>query len=288
MTYSVICDWLDVTTHPDSGLSDSVLGFVSGIGVDFIGSDNSLSVRFPEGGVLRVDKKSSYSRISASGSVLAYLRMQNKFNDYLDLLGSVPHKVTRLDAAYDTDEDGAKVFSRLKRKYREKPVMLTRQGLKANFVSEFREVDGKETGSFYAGHRTKSGVTGCVYDKALEILQRTGATDGLPRSRYELRVRSSIGPTLRDAAEPDKLFWHFMSPALIRKPKGFKIDSWVSGWGGGWTSDKPSPPDPAGSIRYLLEASLVFERLEVLADDLGPNGRQYLRRQLNKRFSDLS
>jgi len=291
-TCLVICDWLDVTTHPDSDIADKVLRFASTFATDFISEgkvdSGSVSVRTSSGGVLRVDKRRNHSRISASGIILSELRFLGLFGEYLDILGSGPHRVTRLDAAYDTDEDGADVFARLKRRYRKDLVMLTRKGLKPRFMSQFRESDGRESGTFYAGYRSGADITGRVYDKALEILQRTGATDGKPLSRYELTVRSTFSPSLRDASEPERIFWHFMAPALVCKPKGLKVAPWESGWGGDWTSVKRSDTDPASAIRFLLEGSTVLERLELLADELGPNGRQYLRGQLNKRFSDLS
>jgi len=287
---SVICDWLDVTSHPDSELPEQVISFASGFSTDILtsgdGDSSGATMRIPDGGTLRIDRRKNHSRISASGSALGYLRGRKLLNDYLDILGSGPHQVTRLDAAYDTSEDGAVVFSRLKRKYKRDRVMLTRKGLKSKFISEFRDSDGKESGTFYAGHRSDANVTARVYDKALEILQRTGATDGLPLTRYELTVRSKVLPTLRDAAEPDRIFWHFMSPALLKKPSGVESTPWVTGWGGGWESD-PRESDPATKLRSLVDAAYVLDRMEILADELGPNGRRYLRNLLDRRFVDL-
>lgn len=285
MTSSAICDWLDVTTPPDSLIPDTVISFATGVAADLkkVGSNDSSFVFRIGDGVLKVDKNSRHCRVSASGGVLAYMRSAKIFNDYLSLLSDGPHRVTRVDAAVDVPEDGADSIARLKRRYRKEGVKLTRKALPVSLMTAYRDSDNRETGTFYAGHRTRAQVTARVYDKAHEVSCKTGFLVTSPLTRYELTVRGDHGPSLRDAAEPCRIFWHFMSPALIRKPKGLEIPPWESGWGGSWESEIVDIL-PAVRLKNLIGNNDIFDRMLLLAEEIGPEGKTYLHRQLKKRL----
>jgi len=137
--------------------------------------------------------------------------------------------------------------------------------------------DGRETGTFYVGHRTAARATARVYDKAWERLQRANETCP-PRTRYEVTVRKDYGATLRDAAEPRRLFWHVASPALLDAPDD--VEPWDSGWGGGWRAVDLPDPLPAEVLGRRVEFSPELAMLADIADRMGPEGRVWLARRL--------
>lgn len=285
-TSSVICDWLDVTVPPESETPKSVLDLVLPLATDVRKDEKrDRTVVTFGGGSLHIDKKNNLSRISASGQVMTALRSFKLLNSFLDSIGSSPHKVTRIDAAYDTDEDFPAVYKRLRRKYRNEKPKLTRKSLNVTCMSSFRESDGKETGSFYAGHRSKAQVTAKAYDKQHEINCKNPKQNyPFPYTRYELTVRGDMSPSLRDVAEPDRIFWHYMSPAFLRLPSGLVVEPWESGWGGSWKSD-PVVSDPVRRLKGLVENSSVLDEMLRVADEISSKeGRTYLARLLSNRL----
>lgn len=270
------CDWLDVT-HPVgfAPIADLELLLLS------VGAEVLPSGAFRVGdGVALVERRPRFVRLSFSGGVLAYLRDAGRFLSLLGLLGSVPHRVTRLDAAVDVPRDGPEVVAELRGWYPEGRVRLGRKALPVKLLLEVRD-DGKETGTFYVGHRTAARATARVYDKAWERLSKAGI-DGPPRTRYEVTVRKDYGATLRDAAEPDRLFWHVASPALLDAPEG--IEPWTHGWAEGWHADVPDDLLPAEVLSRRVERSPELELLLSVAERVGPNGRILLARRILQRL----
>ncbi len=100
-----------------------------------------------------------------------------------------------------------------------------------------------------------------------------GFPDPGPLYRIEMRVKSKIGATLRDAWDPTCLFYHLASPALIAAPPN--IQHWESGAMG---FDLPPRVErtPAERMAMLLGASADVRRLLELADACGPHGRELL------------
>lgn len=287
MTYSpateVVCDWLDVTYAPDdcpfpdvnrcllaAGFMPKVSG-ESGVHVYLVPNGSS--------GVVRVEHRSRFARISASGGACAFLRAAGCWADYLSALSSSPHKVSRLDAALDVPRDGALVIRELRARYPDGIASLTRKAMRVKTILAVRP-DGLESGTWYLGYRTRARVTARVYDKALELLEKQGLIIP-PTTRYEITARSDSGATLRDAALPAALFWHVASPALLQAPEGAEM--WNPNADLGW-SHQPPPVDAAAVLRRAVE-SLPLAELSMLSDDLGPSGRDYLRNLLLKRLA---
>lgn len=271
---AVICDWLDVTHSPENSPSGEVATMLLSLGAE-VPSDGVY--RLGEG-VVRVDAKRSHTRVSASGGAIAELRSQGVWLEYLSLLASCPHRVTRLDAAYDVCCDAADVLDGLRSRYYDGFARLGRKMLKVDLWMGVRE-DGRETGTWYVGYRSRARATARVYDKAWERLQVAGVAIP-PRVRYEITVRRDYGASLRDAAEPHRIFWHVASPALLPAPAG--VEPWESGWGGEWrfVMDELLP---AEVLRRRVGSSGELAALIELADRLGPNGRTYLVRLLDGR-----
>jgi hypothetical protein len=108
-----------------------------------------------------------------------------------------------------------------------------------------------------------------VYDKQHERMHRWKLPDCGPLTRYELRVRSGVGISLRDAAEPASLFWHFAAPDFLPAPTG--AAEWAPG-GEGFALVK-LPPFPAGQrLRRRVRDSAEVTALLKLALEVGPYG----------------
>lgn len=288
-TSEIICDWLDVTYSPDSQLIGSA--FKSGVMTSWLMNHSAIckkrderSIHFSIGdhGYIKLDSSSMFSRVSASGRALAHFRAQGIFMEYLDILASEPHRVTRLDAALDIPRDGANVIKEFKKKYPSGSAPLGRKNLKMNFITGFRS-DGKESGSCYFGQRTKARQTARVYDKALEALDKRGEQMP-PTTRYEVTAkgeRDRPSPTLRDAAEPTSIFWHIASPTLLKAPKGIK--PWISGDGESWKLKRPELL-PAEIVERKIEFSAELDTIAAIASQMGSGGLQYMLRQIAKKY----
>ena len=266
------CDWLDVTFSPEHSPVRSLRALLVSLGAEVLSDD---AFRIGEGTV-HMGARYGVMRVSVSGSALAHFRLCGAYMDWLSILSECPHRITRLDAAYDVPRDGADVLDELRRQYPTGQVKLSRKAMSVKLMLAVRP-DGRETGSFYVGHRSKARVTARVYDKRQERLDHR-KPDGPPRTRYEVTVKQDYGATLRDAAEPERLFWHVASPALIDKPDG--IPGWSPDWSQGWRADPRPDLLPAEVLERRLSNSAELALLRDIADEMGPNGRVWLLRQL--------
>jgi hypothetical protein len=281
----VICDWLDVTYAPSSPVVGSIAEFLSvNGGTCSYSDDQSSTYRLgggAGGGTLKVDTRGLFTRVSASGGVLAHFRAQGVYFDYLSTLSEFPHNVSRLDAALDVAVDASPVIAKLRRRYVSGACPLGRKSLPVKSILSVR-LDGAETGTFYVGHRSQARQTARVYDKAHEAYENRGELMP-PTTRYEVTARGEkgrSGPSLRDAAEPERLFWHIASPALLKRPDG--VPAWDSQWGGGWCYEKPEKLLPAEVLKRAVSDNAEIAALVLLADKAGEGGRTYLMTLLRK------
>ena len=214
---------------------------------------------------------------SASGGAVSTMRSAGIFEAFLQLLGSEgQYRVTRLDAALDFAKPASRIVHRLYRKALRGTVRLSRKACTASMRSG-PCVDGGVTGTVYLGKRTAE-VRAYVYDKRQERLDR-GYADPGPLVRYEVTVRKQFNPTLRDAWDPEAMFWHFISPDVLTKPSG------ISDWVGYAEEFKLSNPidnsESAQYGRYLARMMRSAELKELLtrADEV-PWGHHALRKVL--------
>lgn len=260
---TVKADWLDVTYAPDKTPEHAVFQVIQTCQAECRDSDSTGSLWFLNGGVLKVEYRRNYARFSASGAFLDGLRHGGMFEQYLSALSEAPHTVSRLDAAYDRPVDAPAILKALHKRY-PRECHFTRKGLRTTRFLETRE-DGKESGTWYAGHRQKGQVTARVYDKQLE---RAKAGDPIPQplTRYEITFRKTVGATLRDAAEPERIFWHHAKPLLLKRPEN--VSEWSAGWGIGWTYQREETP-LAAILKARIEASAELHALAKLAERAG-------------------
>lgn len=284
MADGVFCDFLGVTfDHSDwpsvrSAIEPCLDSFGASLEFD---ADGTTLWRSGDG-TIRAKRFGSVMSLGASGAACAALRVAAMFGNYLAAIGSVPHTVTRLDASIDLVEDTPAVIDRLvSASETSEGIALTRKRVRPRDVTRLlaRRSDGKDTGTCYIGSRNAE-VRAAVYDKREERLSR-GLCDVGPLTRYELRLKSGVGATLRDALVPDSIFWHFMSPSVLpHSPPGVSRP-WVS-HAGGFEVERPDLPLPAARLRRRLDASPEVRALLRLVDEIGPGGFDFLVHELRR------
>lgn len=279
----VFCDWLDVTCSPEASFLASVRDFCDRNfwPVAYQDADRvSISVG---DGKLTLDTKKRFHRASASGAVLAVLRSSGLLEQYLALLGSVSHRVTRLDAAKDLPVDAPVVLRALESRYPLDDVSLSRKSLRVSRLYSARPSDGQLTGTWYVGHRSHARVTARVYDKQAEVLARTGL-DYPPTTRYELTFRKDLGCTLRDCLMPASLFYQYASGALLERPDG--VSDWEPNKDSDWASVAVDTALPYELFCRRVELSPEIARLAELAAQFGEVGRPVLVRAFTRALNE--
>jgi len=212
--------------------------------------------------------------VGATGAILAALRFSGAFSAYLSAIGSVPHRVTRMDASKDVETPTAPVIASLvDRASSSDGLQLTRKRIRSSDVTRLvsRQSDGSDTGTVYLGTKDAD-VRACVYDKRVERM-KNGYCDVGPLTRYELRCRSGVGMSLRDAYEPASLFWNFMAPDVLTAPDS--VAEWIP-CPGGFAIDWPDMPSPLARLQRRVESSDEVAALLRLADQVGPYGFRML------------
>lgn len=278
----VFCDWVTTTFNgvhwPEvrAQLEPSLDAVGARLDVD---TESSTLWRADEGTV-NAKRFGPVTSVSASGSMLAGLRAANVFGKFLATLASVPHNVTRVDAALDIPEDTPPVIERLiNRVSSSEGIALTRKRINPKNAKRVltRRSDGLDTGSIYLGARTAE-VFARVYDKRQQRIDR-GLPDNGPLTRYEVEVHGGLGPTLRDALDPESLFWHFMAPDVLPRPE--HVAPWVS-HAIGFEVDWPEELTPAQRLVRRLDASADVVALLRLAEQVGPGGFDFLVSRLRR------
>ena len=244
-----------------------------GMGVE-MDSERAVLWRDPAAsGTVRAERIGKVWKIGTSGAVCAGLRSVGRFESYLAAIGSRPHRVTRLDASVDLKVDAAPIVAKVTRQGQAGELQLTRKAVPPRDVLNFSgvRVDGAVSGTVYVGAK-RADVRMVIYDKRHERISRKLPDVG-DLTRYELRLRSRCGVTLRDAAEPAGVFWHYASPEFLPCPSG--TPAWVPG-GSGFELTKTAPELPAARLRRRVDASAELSSLLALAHECGPYGVEFL------------
>lgn len=273
---AAFCDHLSVSFHPERNPLGALRALLLSVGSTVL---DDRTFRVGEGSV-KLYRAYGVLYCSASGSALEHLRSSSSYMDWLSTISEWPHRITRLDVAHDFSVDGPDVLDLLRGRYRGGRVKLGRKSLPVKLELSIRD-DGRETGTFYVGHRSKARCTARVYDKRQERLDKVGQ-DGPPRTRFEVTVKQDYGATLRDAAEPERLFWHAASPALLDARED--VGPWSADWSQGWKADPRTKLLPAEVLSKRIANSAELDLLLSIADEMGPNGRVWLARRLLSRI----
>lgn len=271
------CDHLGVTVPAECwdalrlDLSAELDSLGMGVEVD---SERAVLWRSPSAtGTVKADRIGKVWKVGTSGSVCAGLRAAGRFESYLAAIGAQPHRVTRLDATVDVQADAAPIVAEVTRAGRAGELQLTRKAVPAGDVLNFSgvRVDGEVTGTVYVGSK-RADVRMVVYDKRHERIARKLPDVG-NLTRYELRLRAGTGVTLRDAAEPAGVFWHYASPGFLPRPP--EAPEWAPG-GTGYELAKSAPALPAARLQRRVELSAEIGSLLALAGEVGPYGVEFL------------
>lgn len=248
------------------------------------GGDALLLARSPGSGVVRVARAGDVVVTSASGAALADLRRAGQFADYLHVLGSVEHRVTTLHATMDLICDASPVVLDLFERGIAGHVSLSRKRLVLADVLKFisRRIDGADTGSVYLGG-ARAQCRAVVYDKQFERLSK-GCADPGPLCRFEMRIKGRVGATLRDAWDPERIFYHVASPDILVAPEG--LAPWEP-TEGGYVLPPRKEFLPAELMAMKIETSPDVKRLLALADECGPRGFDLLVDRLRELASSL-
>lgn len=269
---TVFCDWLDVTCHPDDSFLPVLCAWAVAHYPVAYADDGAGRVIYEVGyGKLVVEEKRKFHRASASGGVLQHLRDSGYYGDYLSVLSTVPHAVTRLDAALDLDVDGPDMLRSLEAKYPDDVIKLTHKPMKIKRFYSTRH-DGQLTGTWYVGHRSRARVSARVYDKQAEAFEVRGEILK-PTTRVELTFRRDIGCSLRDAYMPASLFYEYASPSLVDKPA--EVPTWDS-HAAGWKADASPAPLTYQQFKKRVDESPELAALVQLAEELGPGATKHL------------
>ena len=279
----VFCDWLDVTCSPDASFISAVRRFCDVNLWPVAYADDERVLIAVGDGKLSLDVKKRYHRASASGAVLALLREFGLLKPFLALLGSVPHRVTRLDAAVDVAVDAPVVLRSLEARYPTDRVALSRKTLGVVRMYSARDSDGQQTGTWYVGHRSAARVTARVYDKQAEILARTGL-DSPPLTRYELTFKKDLGCTLRDCLMPASLFYQYASGSLLAPPR--PVPEWVPDKDADWSAVPVDLALPYEVFCKRVEYSPEIARLAELAAEMGPMAKPVLLRAFERAVNE--
>jgi len=268
---TVFCDWLDVTFSPEAFDYDEFYFAFTQIypSVTECRSRNDGSHVLVVGhGSLLLSFKKNHIRVSASGGVLHALRDSGCYMAYLGMLSDWPHRVTRLDVSMDRDVSGPHVLSKLWKKYGA-GLALGQRVLKTDRISS-KNNDGLDTGTFYAGYKTKATRSVRVYDKAWEVMCKHSYPIG-KRTRYEFVMRggkssTNANPSLRDAACPDALFWD-MAKCLLPVPPN--TPAWKDTSMAPWSYEHVDNTTTWEKFSGLLSSSPDIQRLNKYAFELG-------------------
>lgn len=281
MSHDPFCDFIGVTVPAEvwDALRDDVEAELESLGMGVeVDDDRSVLWRDSEGGsgTVKASKVGKVWALGTSGAVCAGLRAAGRFHDYLAAIGAHPHRVTRLDATLDVQVDAAPVVAEVTRAGRAGELSLTRKAVKPADVLAFSGVraDGAVSGTVYVGSK-RADVRLVVYDKQHERASRKLPDSG-PLTRYELRLRAGAGVTLRDAAAPASVFWHFLcGVGLESLPSVDRAPEW-SAEGTGFVLERTAPPLPAQRLKRRCETSADLRALVALAESCGPYGVELL------------
>ena len=281
----VFCDYVQVTvpTEAWADTRDAVEPVLDSIGLQVeVDDERSGNVLWRGGdGTVKAKRIGPVYALGASGSVLAGLRMAGLLHRYLAEVGAQPHRVTRLDVSLDVRERTSPVIERLAAAViSPEGVALSRKRVSPKHCTRYvsRTPQGEDTGTIYLGS-AQADVRLCLYDKQQERIDKGLPDIGHPLTRYELRLRGGTGVTLRDAADPEAVFWHYAAPAIMPRPAG--VSDWVS-HGTGFQLDPADLPLPAERLRRRVQASADAAALVKLADAVGPYGFAMLVSELRK------
>ena len=270
----VVCDYLSVSVPVESAprFRAELISFLTGEGFTPGRVDGSFTAPPPASGTAKVVNRGPVLAVGVSGAALAFLRESGAFLGLLEVLASVAHRVTRLDAALDVPVDAPPVLQELRARAMSGRMAFGQRRLAVADVGLWQRPAVYDqsvfTGTLYLGRRGADRQVR-VYDKRNEILDRTGADVG-PLVRYEVTFGKGgrTGVSLRDAEDPSALFWSVAGGALLPRPPG--VPDWAPA-GEGFTLPSVVQADPLSRLAVAAERNGGLAALLRLAVACGPS-----------------
>lgn len=276
----MICDYLTVTMAPESEHEirselDKILFAIGAVAV----TDELF--RVGQSGTFRRTARQGFVALGASGMALQSLRDKSLYGDYLSVLGSVPHRVSKMDIAHDVQKSAPRLLRAIYNRAKKTGVHLTRKKISPDNISRILKPCpwGDDTGTVYLGSR-KSEVHCRVYDKRFQIFCSSAIDIGHELTRYEVSISFKAGATLHAAHSPDALFWHYMGDIL---PTPANAPVYSPGQDIGFVSPPKTELAPGEILKRKIADSPEIGLLLKLADDCGPNGLDFMLSQIKKR-----
>lgn len=211
-------------------------------------------------GTVKFSRRGKVGILSTSGWVLRTMRDRGIYSEYLSVIGSFPHRVTMLHATSDFFvQSPPEVIQAFKTSAFAGDLFLTRKRITPDQCNVVLRPDtsGCETGTLYLGQRANADVWAKIYDKRHEQFCRGHADPG-PLVRVEVACQSGVGATLRDAADPHDVFFHYAGRTLVEAPPSFS--GWVP-YGEGYVLGERRERTLFERFDALLAGSLDIRRL---------------------------
>lgn len=255
--------------------------------LDVVGCTNVIEGLYSlpnKAGTFKYVTKRGFTFLSVSGGLLARLRSMGLYNDYLMVFAEIDYRISMMHVTCDFGVDAPEYINAIYEIAHEGNLHLTRKAIKSEHVGFFKgkNREGYDTGTLYLGDRANADVWAKIYDKRQERLAK-GFDDTNPTLRLELAVQSDVKATLRDASNPETIFWHFASKSLTTKPE--HVPEWVA-HGEGFTIEKrPDNFTAWERISTILEFSNDFSRvLDLAIAEYGDDAQSVLQKIIAKRI----
>lgn len=278
------CDWLSISYPSSCSPHSELMSFLNQyvlFGYTDLGKGKE-SYKGLDGGSCFITSKNGYCNVSISGSVLQKCREAGALRDLISILGSAPHNITRLDAAYDVPIAGHKVIKGIQSKYPDCYVELATRLRRLQYVLD-QDTAGNFTGTAYFQNRAYKGTVKLrVYDKTHQMFHEFGET--IPTTtRYELSV--ARGASLRDFSDPASIFWHFLPEGLLQKPDG--VPSWCSTERINYDDYADSLTTDYEKLRFLIQNSPALIEIAKRANSVN-GGSVLLEREVRAMLSQYA
>lgn len=220
----VFCDYLNVTL-PASVKSDLLFqlsAFIDTAGLSSYDDGETYQLQ-GSSGALKLKSNSRYLTLSASGAMLRHFRDLGIYDYYLQIISMYEHKVTLLDATADFYVTYApSVVQDFKNAAIASEIVLTRKNLPSTACKWLFSPNehGYETGTVYLGKRDTHSVQAKIYDKGHELRSK-GVNELSQIVRVEISCKSDTGVSLRDAHNPENLFYNYTHRSIVTPPPHF-------------------------------------------------------------------
>lgn len=236
--------------------------------------------RCASGGVVKRNRFASVTGLAYSGQAIAHFKALGLWGKLLSAVESGPDRnISMIHATLDIPTAAPPLVNALYRRVRTSGIQLGRKRIPSGQCRKYfsPDGDGNDTGTVYFG-RSNLDASGKMYDKRHERIQK-GYADPGPLTRIELHISGRSGLTMADVVDPESVFYHYASPALVERPG--QVKPWRPG---GCRLELPrgNPKTPAQRMKYLLETSSDVRQLLKLAEQVGPLGLDYLVRKLER------